>query len=281
MSISDLKVAFAELDVDGDGELTLNKELGRSAGKARGRGVLGWLPTSPEPAFRGHRKTDSVKTPAKPFKPFNMEREAHIEEENKRQEEADWKAWMNEAKVPCVHQPTHVDRSAFKPWRNALNAPDPNLDPGRPDPNKMASAKEILKLLDLDGDGNVTIEEVMAADTDGDGQLSAEEIQAAIEKGKAAKAGAKMGAKAAMTGGKKAVEETPEKPKAAPKVKEEPEDSSPTQLVQWLNVSSGRIPAYRPPKPVERSPLEACIRCMLCVSAEHKHARHQYSGYST
>lgn len=163
-----------------------------------------WLPTSPEPAMP-HRKTEMITTPIKyQATPFNMEQTA----------------------------------KAIAEKRNPQSSEKKRL--GR---EQLESAKDILGLLDLDGDGSVTMAEVMAADTDGDGSLTAAELKAAIIKAKAAKA----------KGGKTKV------------LPSEEGTGSPVQLVQWLNVTSGRCAPYQPPKPKppEVSPLLACVRCML------------------
>ena len=97
-----------------------------------------------------------------------------------------------------------------------------------------------LAQLDIDGDGGVTKEEILAADEDGDGTLTAEELQRAIAKAKANKRekdkaeGEKEAWRRRMNG---------------------PVDlTGAIQLVEWLNGSSGRNAPYAPkPKQEEQA----------------------------
>ena len=165
-----------------------------------------WLPRSPEPAIQ-HRP-EMITTPIRyNAEPFNMEQTAKA--------------------IYAQRNPQAAAKEAGKPNRASLE-----------------QAKGTLALLDMDGDGGVTMQEILAADTDGDGNLSAAELKAAVAKAKAAKEARAKGIPAAKPG----------------KV-----DTSPIQLVQWLNVTSGRVAPYvepAKPKPVEESPpFLACLRC--------------------
>ena len=128
----------------------------------------------------------------------------------------------------------------------------------REEVKRQAALEEMkgkLALLDADGDGEVTTEELLAADLDGDGVITEAELEAAA---------------AAIAQG----EAVAPPPKPPPRKKfVEAENDGRVQLVQWLNVHSGRNPPYVPkskPSPlggIEATWAKAVVACLQCKAA--------------
>lgn len=125
----------------------------------------------------------------------------------------------------------------------------------REEVKRLAALEEMkgkLALLDADGDGEVTAEEMLAADLDGDGVITEAELEAAAA----------------------AIAKGAPPPKPPPRKRfVEAENDGRVQLVQWLNVHSGRNPPYVPkskPSPfgaVEATWAKAMVACLQCKAA--------------
>jgi hypothetical protein len=110
---------------------------------------------------------------------------------------------------------------------------------------RLEAAKWLLAHLDVDGDGSLTKKEIMMADKDGSGEICWNELKHASAQRDAARLAQMEALHAAQLAAQHAAESGPKWNRPDP-------DYAPAQLVQWLNIQSGRNAPYTPPKAVDK-----------------------------